>query len=257
MTGHSNRPPEFRPERQLPETARTPNSSFVFRATLFDYNGVLVDDEHVHLEAFQDVLTPLGVDLDEPRYWADYLGLDDAGVFRKALAEIGVPTDTESITALIEAKKPRYLARATGRLRGFPGAAALVKSRARSGPVVIVSGALRSEIDLGLDVLGVRRAVQAVVAAEDTKRCKPDPEGYEKGLVELRRLGVENPERTTVVFEDSLDGVAAALAAGLACVGIAHSYSVAELEAANAHRTVETIADVTPALLDDLWRERQ
>jgi len=39
----------------------------VFPATLFDYNGVLANDETVHLAAFQDALAPLGVsDLDMP-----------------------------------------------------------------------------------------------------------------------------------------------------------------------------------------------
>jgi beta-phosphoglucomutase-like phosphatase (HAD superfamily) len=61
----------------------------VFPATLFDYNGVLVDDENVHLEAFRDVLGPLGIDLEEADYWEKYLGFDDAGAFRAVLVDAG------------------------------------------------------------------------------------------------------------------------------------------------------------------------
>ena len=38
------------------------------RATLFDFNGVLVDDEHVHLEAFREVLAPRGILVSDADY---------------------------------------------------------------------------------------------------------------------------------------------------------------------------------------------
>ena len=37
-------------------------------ATLFDFNGVLVDDESVHLAAFREVLRPLGIVIDDAAY---------------------------------------------------------------------------------------------------------------------------------------------------------------------------------------------
>ena len=44
--------------------------------------------------------------------------------------------------------------------------------------MAICSGALRGEIEYALDRLGVGDLIAAIVAAEDTTRCKPDPEGY-------------------------------------------------------------------------------
>lgn len=230
--------------------------SIVFGATLFDYNGVLVDDEHVHLEAFRDVLAPLGITLSEADYWSDYLGLDDAGVFREALKRHRGPPSEAQIHDLIEAKRPHYLARADGKLRGFPGAAELLRARADVGPVVIVSGALRSEIELGLELLGVRDRVADIISAEDTTHSKPHPEGYLLGLARLRELGVEDPTLSSIVFEDSLDGVTAALGAGLTCIGIAHSYPIQELQRAGAHHVVATIAEVTPDVLRATWQRR-
>jgi beta-phosphoglucomutase len=232
---------------------KAPNSSAVFQATLFDYNGVLVDDELVHWEAFGDILGPLGIELTEQQYWQEYLGLDDAGVFRTALGRAGLPCDEDSVAKHVENKKPRYLARARGRLRGFPGAAELVRSRASRGPVVIVSGALRDEIELGLEVLGVRDCIVAIVAAEDAPRCKPDPQGYLLGIDALERLGVRDVRHDGVVFEDSLDGVVAARSSGLVTVGIAHSYPPARLVETGAEWVVERIDEITEASLDDLY----
>jgi len=228
----------------------------VFAATLFDYNGVLVDDERVHWEAFRDVLSPLGIDLSEEQYWAQYLGFDDAGVFREVFAAAGQPIDEPRVAELIEAKRPCYLRRAKGTLRGFRGAAELLRHRALEGPVVIVSGALREEIELGLDVLGVRAEVAAIVAAEDAPNSKPHPQGYLLGLEHLQRLGVSDAANSTVVFEDSIDGIEAAVAAGLACIAVGHTYPLDQLQATAAARVVCQIGDVTPELLAKVWQER-
>jgi beta-phosphoglucomutase-like phosphatase (HAD superfamily) len=208
-------------------------------ATLFDYNGVLVDDEVTHLEAFRDVLRPLGVDVSERDYSGRYLGFDDVGAFRAMLGDAGrVVTETE-VRALVEAKKPCYLARARSSLRAFDGAAALVRRRAGVGPVGIVSGALAGEIALGIELLGVADVIAFVVSAEDTRACKPDPEGYR---IALGKLGASGQD--AVVIEDSLAGVHAAKAAGLLCIGVAHSYSIEELRAAGADLAVSRIAEL-------------
>jgi len=215
------------------------------RPTLFDFNGVLVDDEHVHFEAFRDVLAGVGILLDEARYTERYLGFDDAGAFRAILADAGQPASEPRVAALIEAKKPAYLTRITLSLRVFPGAASLVRRRAALAPVAIVSGALRHEIDLCLGRMDVAAAVSFIVAAEDTRACKPDPEGY---LLAKRRLGAVG-ERA-VVIEDSLAGVEAAKAAGLRCVAVAHSYGRERLRAAGADAVFAALADVTDAALE-------
>ena len=223
----------------------------MFPATLFDYNGVLIDDEVVHLEAFRDVLSPLGITLSEQDYWERYLGFDDAGAFRAILSDNGQQPSDDQIRALIEAKRPRYLARAEGALRAFAGAADLLRRRAARGPVVIVSGALRDEIALGLSVLKAEEAVSAIVSAEDTTHSKPHPEGYLRGIDALRRLLGDEAARA-VAIEDSISGVEAAKAAKLICVAVTHSYDRDDLLRAGADLVVDRLEEITDAALSAL-----
>ncbi|MBV9949961.1 MAG: HAD family phosphatase, partial [Myxococcales bacterium] len=78
-------------------------------ATLFDFDGVLVDSEPVHLLAFNDVLAAHGIHIDDRTYAERYLALDDAGVFRAALESLGAPADPATIASLVAAKSPRFL----------------------------------------------------------------------------------------------------------------------------------------------------
>jgi len=224
----------------------------VFPATLFDYNGVLADDEAVHLAAFRDALQPLGVEVAEAAYWERYIGFDDVGAFRAILRDAGKNPSDGEIKGLVEAKRPLYRARAQARLPTFAGASEIVQRRARSGPVGIVSGALRDEIELGLEVLQVRKLVQAIISAEDTRAGKPDPEGYRLGIAELERTLGRDSKRALVI-EDSLAGVEAAKAAGLPCVAVTHSYSEQELARAGADWVAPSLDAIDDAALSSLF----
>lgn len=230
-------------------------SSPTFAATLFDYNGVLANDETVHLAAFQDTLRPLGISLTEADYWAKYLGFDDVGAFEAILRDDGRPVDATLIAELVEAKRPLYRARAEACLPLFPGAAELVRRRAAAGPVGIVSGALRDEIELGIDALGVRDVIAGVIAAEDARASKPDPHGYLLGIDALSKLVPVLDARRALVIEDSLAGIVAAKAAGLPCVAVGHSYPEAELYAEGADWVVPDLNSIDEARLAQLFNK--
>ena len=226
----------------------------MFPATFFDFNGVLVNDEVVHFETFRQVLAGLGVALSEHDYLHRYLGFDDAGAFRAILEDAGQKPSAAQIATLIDAKRPLYMARARAKLPTFAGAAELVQRRAAAGPALVVSGALRDEVELGLEVLGVRPCIASIVAAEDTQLCKPDPEGYLLGIRFLAERGQEAAARRGLVIEDSLAGVEAAKAAGLPCVGVTHTYSEQELLAAGADAVARSLAEIDEPLLAPLFR---
>ncbi len=214
----------------------TPNFAVSF-ATIFDFNGVLVDDEAVHLEAFREALQPLQISVSDADYFGRYIGFDDVGAFEAMLADAGQPAPRERVDELVQAKRPLYLRRAQESLSLFEGARELVRRRARLGTVGVVSGALGDEIQFGLERLGVTDCVAFVISAEDTQRSKPDPEGY---LLAIERLG--HPR--AVVLEDSVAGVQAARAAGLPCIAVLHSAERQELLDAGACLVRNTLTEL-------------
>ncbi len=216
------------------------------RAVIFDFNGVIVDDEQLHFELFRDVLADEGVALDAAAYHAHYLGYDDRGCFAAVLADAGRSASTSVyIDALIARKAMLYQEAASRSLKFFPGVRESIEDLHSQGlTLAVCSGALRAEVEFALGLIGVRDCFATIVAAEDVQCCKPDPEGY---LLVLKQLSVVDPKLTPalcLVIEDSLAGVAAARAAGLRCLGVTNTYSERELLEAGADGVVGSLANL-------------
>src|SRR5262249_53083701 len=121
-------------------------------------------------------------------------------------------------------------------------------------PLAICSGALRPEIEFALGLLGRRGQVAAIVSAEDTTRCKPDPQGYLLALEALRSDASARARDLAadecLVLEDSLAGVASAKAAGMHAVGVSNTYRPDELEGAGADAVLPGLVPLTPAWIE-------
>jgi HAD superfamily hydrolase (TIGR01509 family) len=222
----------------------------MIRAVIFDFNGVLLDDEEVHFELFREVLGQEGIAMSARQYHERFLGLDDRGCFEAALVEAGRVPDGAYLDDLVARKALRYVGVAATGLRFFPDAAECLATLAARWPLAINSGALRPEIEFALDLIDRRDRVAAIVSAEDTTRCKPDPEGYRLALDALRRcpgagLADLRPEHCLVV-EDSLAGVASAKGAGMWAVGITHTYAADGLREAGADAIIDGLKTLTP-----------
>ena len=155
-------------------------------AVIFDFNGVLVDDESVHFDLFREVLEQEGVTLTDREYHERYLGYDDAGCFEHVLHDAGRTTDAGPD------RRPDRSEGGAVRRGGRAGAAVLpargrdAQSHGRRVSRGDLLGALRSEIVYVLNRLGLRDRVSAIIAAEDAHKCKPDPAGYLQSLDALR-----------------------------------------------------------------------
>ncbi len=80
----------------------------MIRAIIFDFNGVLVDDEHVHFALFREVLGRQGVSLSEDEYHERYLGYDDRRCFEAVLHDAGRETSSTLLDDLLARKAERY-----------------------------------------------------------------------------------------------------------------------------------------------------
>ncbi len=189
-------------------------------AILFDFNGVIIDDEPQHCDALIATLAEYGYALDRDTYYTAYLGFDDRECFRFTFEKMGHPVDEGAIVAAVERKHVHYDRAVRNAIRLVPGAEEFVENAALDGyQLAIVSGALRREIELVLDLTGLRPHFAEIVSAEDVTACKPDPQGYQRA----REMLALAPNRC-VVIEDSLQGLAAARAAGLRCAMLSTSH---------------------------------
>jgi HAD superfamily hydrolase (TIGR01509 family) len=220
-------------------------------ALLFDYNGVIVDDEPLHCEAFRAVLAEEGLALKRDEYFAVYLGLDDRTCFRQVLSRAGRPPVPGDVTRLVARKGERYLALADRSLPLVPGAAEFVRAAARTRRVAIVSGAPRREVALGLARAGIADVVSTIVTSDDVATSKPDPAGFR---LALRLLAAREPGPwRAVVIEDSLPGLAAARAIGAGCLMLATAHKARALAAAD--RVWTSFESHRPDELGPLFRE--
>jgi beta-phosphoglucomutase len=207
------------------------------RAVIFDFNGVIIDDEPIHLELFRAVLGEEGMALSDDDYREKYLGYDDRGCFVAAMADAGRERESKDagyIHDLIERKAALYREAINERFLLFPGVVDLVRRLSIKFPMAIASGALRAEIEVVLERGGIRNCFQAIIAAEDVTVCKPDPEAYIKALAALNAGATTKIQPgECLVIEDSIAGVESAKSAGMLCLAVTNSYSAEELKRAD------------------------
>jgi beta-phosphoglucomutase len=195
-------------------------------AVLFDFNGVVVDDEAQHCEALQAVLRDEGLTMSREQYYADYLGLDDRTGFVQAFQRANRTLTTELLNRLVATKSRVYLQLVAKSLRLVPGVTDFVRDAARQYRLGIVSGALRREIDIVLGRSGLGDRFEVIIAADDVPSCKPDPAAYlaaQAAFNKKKALAADD----CVAVEDSLPGLEAARAAGMACVVLTTNHPAA------------------------------
>jgi HAD superfamily hydrolase (TIGR01509 family) len=212
------------------------------RALIFDCDGVIADDEPLHLAAFQRALAPAGITIVRDAYYARYLGLNDREAVRLAFADARVAASADRIAAVLRAKATLFLDLVRAGTPIYPGVIPFVRGAAARVPLAVASGALRHEIDLILVQAGIADCFTTIVSSEDVREGKPSPEGFLLALARLRASGPDVCAADCVVIEDSQPGVEAARRAGMRCVAITNSHPREALEAADL--VVSSLAEV-------------
>ncbi len=178
-------------------------------ALLFDFNGTLSDDEGVQCAIFRELFAEQGRPLSEQEYFDGLAGRSDPEIVERWLGT-GHPATAE----VLERRVQLFRERAGDGSTVPPHVRESVLRAVGRSRLAVVSGAMRSEIDMVLRAAGLD-VFEVIVSAEDVTRGKPDPEGY---LLALRRLRLQAAD--AVAIEDAPPGIAAAKAAGLSCVAV-------------------------------------
>lgn len=188
------------------------------RAVLFDLDGTLIDSEPVYYRSDRAFLAAWGIDY-TPAMNAAFTGRGAAGMMLdlEHMAPDS-PIHALPLTERVRLKDEAYLAFAAGQLSAFPEVARLARILADAGvPLAIASGSSRSVIDMSLRATGLDGLFTVRVSSAEVASGKPAPDVF---LEAAARLGAAPVD--CLVVEDSVHGLKAALAAGMACIVLAN-----------------------------------
>jgi beta-phosphoglucomutase len=204
-------------------------------AILFDFDGVIVNSEPVHFQAFLKLLSEEGISLSEKEYYAELIGFDDRGAIRHMLAKHGQPFDQTRVEAF-KARKFKLMQQllSTGEVPALPGVKTFVRTLAKSYPLAICSGAVKPEIEMMLDGVGLRDCFRVIVAADDVTIGKPDPMGY---LLTMKLIGETIGQtllpKDVLIIEDAPIVVDSVRREGFPVLAVTTSYPADALSNAN------------------------
>ncbi|KAJ9170379.1 hypothetical protein P3X46_018491 [Hevea brasiliensis] len=259
----------FRTRKQRLQSPSVFASSASLEALVFDCDGVILESEHLHRQAYNDAFAhfnvccssrPLNWDLEFYDQLQNQIG-GGKPKMRWYFKEHGWPSSTifetppehdESRAKLIDTlqdwKTERYKEIIkSGTVQPRPGVLRLMDEvKAAGKKLAVCSAATKSSVILCLEnLIGLERfqGLDCFLAGDDVKEKKPDPSIY---LTAVKRLGVS--KRDCLVVEDSVIGLQAAKSAGMSCV-ITYTSSTADQDFKDA---IAIYPDLSNARLKDL-----
>ncbi len=196
-------------------------------AMIFDMDGVIIDSNPIHRQAWRRYNLRFGIETDEAMLEFMYGKRNDEIVrhyFGPALSEGEVARHGTAKEALY-----REMLAGEAAAHLVPGVADFIREYA-SVPLAVASNAEPANVEFVLEASGLRPYFRAVVDGDQVQNPKPDPEIF---LRAASLLGAD--PANIIVFEDSESGVMAGREAGARVVGIRTTHRELPL----AHLTVD------------------
>jgi beta-phosphoglucomutase len=191
-------------------------------AVIFDMDGVIIDSNPYHKEAWLQFAEKYKVELKEEEVPEKIFGKTNTTALRDVFQREFSPEENEKLgeekEAIYRELHEKDLAPIEG-LRSF-----LEMLKQHQIPMAVATNAPVSNVNFIMDKTGLRHYFKIVIDSSSVKHGKPDPEIY---LKSAEKLGVP-PERC-IVMEDSVPGAEAGIRAGMKVIAITTSHSKEEL----------------------------
>ena len=201
----------------LPKSIMSNQDGLSFESTvsgvLFDWNGVLIDDEPLHYEAFHRVLEELGLELTLEAYQQHCQGRRDADGF----VSLAQTYEWQLPLSYCVTAKHRYYKNILSTSNVFlaPSTERLLAWLHERVAIAVVTSSSRSDVENILNRSDQAQAFDLLVTAEDVTRGKPDPEGY---LTAARMLDICCEK--CLIVEDSPENLRGLIDYGFQMIGL-------------------------------------
>ncbi|MCA9955345.1 MAG: HAD family phosphatase [Ardenticatenaceae bacterium] len=214
----------------------------MIQALIFDMDGTIVDNMHVHTAVWLELLADYGVTMTPLQFQATTAGNTNSQLLRTL---INPQMSDAEVAAIAHEKEVRYREQFRPFLQPVAGLEPLLQQAQQANvTLAVATAANQPNIEYVLDGLNLRHYFATVVGAEDVAHGKPEPDLF---LLVAERLNLA-PE-TCLVFEDSLAGLEAAHRAGMQAVAVTTSHAPEEMLHLPSVR--QAIADFTEFQLAD------
>jgi|SRR4028118_1710181 HAD superfamily hydrolase (TIGR01509 family) len=229
------------------------------KAVLFDFNGVIIKDEAIHQQLIEEILIEENLRPSSQEYREICLGRSDRVCLAELLKRRGRVVTESYLTHLVTRKAEAYERKleTLEKLPIYPGLEDLIfKIRVAQLPIGVVSGALRCEVELVLNRAQLAQHFTVIVAGDDIKASKPEPDGY---LLAVERLNQQYPDLKVqasdcLAIEDTPAGIKAAKRAGMQVVGVANTYPFHMLQR-QASWTVDYLNDLELDRVQEIYSQ--
>jgi HAD superfamily hydrolase (TIGR01509 family) len=196
-----------------------------FKAICFDLDGVIIDSETNHFQAFARTLMAHGHELSHQEYMDHFAGKTDLRGFKDYAAASDLRLD---IAMLLPEKESNYLSSLQAGVTAYPATLSILPELRQHFALSVVTGSLRTEVEQTLRLLNIADYFPVVITGDDVLLGKPDPEGYLKAA---EKLGIDPAH--CIGIEDSPSGVRAVKRAGMHCLALSTTHSASDLREAD------------------------
>ncbi|HEY9894181.1 MAG TPA: HAD family phosphatase [Candidatus Sericytochromatia bacterium] len=220
----------------------------MLKAVLFDFNGIIINDEPLHEKLIDELLLEENLRPQPGEFRQFCLGRSDRACLIDLLQHRGRVATEEYASKLIARKSAAYQSAIENleTLPIYPDLQDLIfKLRVAKVKIAIVSSALLAEIELVLKRAQLSDYFSIIITAEQRLPSKPEPNSY---LLAVDRLNQADPTLNLkpsecLAIEDTFVGIEAAKRARIPVVGVANTYPFHMLQR-RANWAVDRLSDL-------------